>query len=653
MPNFHLQTQRDDVLRAALEHVHRRQPLLVVPAPPGSGKTHVLIRLGVLAVHARERVAVVTQTNAQADDFCRRMADEFPAISVHRFAASDAPDVDLGASVTMIRKGRELPHGPCLVVATGAKWATLRDNVDFDLTLVDESWQMKWADFMFLSRVSPRFVLIGDPGQIEPTVTIDTHRWETARRPPHRAAPEIVMADATLPTVVHELPVSTRLPHDTVAMVQCFYDFRFSSWAAEGERRLVVKKSRAKHGVDATIDRLRDGTVACLTLPTPEGGPPVQEDVELAGTVADLVRRLLERGSRVQTEDGVTDLRASDIGITATHRVMNARIQEALGDLAASVRVDTPERWQGLERDVMTRGAPPQRCHGPERLRSEHGSSLRDEQPPPRRSHPGCARSRRRDARVAPALRRPAGRPSGHHRPRTRATRGGVGLARGQRSPRRERSVTLSAQLRAHGFFFAPAGRHEGAEAAVARLGRPLLRTDVKPTATSRSLVCSRRELGPHTDHFRADFIAWECHASAPSGGATFVVDPAPVIAALGADDRQALSTARMIEHRIFADDPDARPVLHSPDRLYFTYWLAEGLTAAQRSAARRFRDALERAPRRLSRKLEPGDLLVVDNRRLLHGREAFAGPRHLTRIWITADESWEPRWLPAHGAPT
>jgi hypothetical protein len=32
---------------------------------------------------------------------------------------------------------------------------------------------------------------------------------------------------------------------------------------------------------------------------------------------------------------------------------MNARISEALGPLARRVRVDTPERWQGLERPPM------------------------------------------------------------------------------------------------------------------------------------------------------------------------------------------------------------------------------------------------------------------------------------------------------------
>ncbi len=52
---------------------------------------------------------------------------------------------------------------------------------------------MSWANFMLLGQVAPRFVLIGDPGQIPPVVTIDAARWETAPRAPHRPAPELVL----------------------------------------------------------------------------------------------------------------------------------------------------------------------------------------------------------------------------------------------------------------------------------------------------------------------------------------------------------------------------------------------------------------------------------------------------------------------------
>ena len=64
---------------------------------------------------------------------------------------------------------------------------------------------------------------------------------------------------------------------------------------------------------------------------------------------------MLERGADI--DDGAGILRplvASDIGITATHRVLNAAIQAALPDeLRPGVRVATPERWQGLQRAIM------------------------------------------------------------------------------------------------------------------------------------------------------------------------------------------------------------------------------------------------------------------------------------------------------------
>ena len=48
------------------------------------------------------------------------------------------------------------------------------------------------------------------------------------------------------------------------------------------------------------------------------------------------------------------DLDPSDIGIVSTHRTMNTRLHHELPTaLQHIVRVDTPERWQGLEKKVM------------------------------------------------------------------------------------------------------------------------------------------------------------------------------------------------------------------------------------------------------------------------------------------------------------
>jgi hypothetical protein len=354
MPQDHLEPQRRAVLSALLEHVEQRRPLLILKAPPGSGKTYVTLRAIALAAHRRQRVAVATPTNAQADDLCSRMAEDFPRVPVIRYASGKRTLALLGKSVTWARAAKELPPGPCVVVGTTAKWASSTVENPYDFLFIDEAWQTAWADFMTLSPVAPRFVLVGDPGQIPPVVAIDVARWQTSRRPPHAPAPQVILRDRSLVATVLSLPVTTRLPHDTAAMVRAFYDFHFDSWAAPGERRLDVGGPRdSARGIDGAIERLRSGSVAALTLPTPESGPPLEEDVELAETAAGVARRIVERGATIVSEAGTRPLEPKDIGLTATHRVMNTRIADALGDLAGDVRVDTPERWQGLERQVM------------------------------------------------------------------------------------------------------------------------------------------------------------------------------------------------------------------------------------------------------------------------------------------------------------
>lgn len=348
-----LAAARRDLLRAVLSHVESRRRLVVVKAPPGSGKTHLLLRIIALLSHLGLRVAVATQTNHQADDLCRRLAKEFSRVRGVRFAASDHDPGHLGTSIAVIHNGAELPAGPCVSVATTSKWASTDAPPEHDMLLVDEAWQMTWAEFMLLSPLASRFVLVGDPGQIEPTVTVPCERWETAPRPPHRAAPEVILRDGNLPCVVCALPVSTRLPHDTAALLAGFYDFPFESWAEPGARSVAVGSVRSRvAGVDDAIERLATGSVVLLKLPTPDAGVS-EDDRALAKAAADVVRRLLARDA-VATMDGErVRLSAEDIGMVATHRVMNGRLTEALGPLAAKVRVDTPERWQGLERKVM------------------------------------------------------------------------------------------------------------------------------------------------------------------------------------------------------------------------------------------------------------------------------------------------------------
>lgn len=324
--------------------------LAVVKAPPGSGKTFTLIEVLSVLVEQGQRIAVAAQTNSQADDICLRLARDHPAIAAARFSSKgNKPGPTFPSSIPWILDKTALPTGAGVIVTTTAKWSLTDIAVPFDLLAIDEAWQMSWADLMQCASIAENFLMIGDPGQIPPVVTIDVSRWETSPRAPHAAAPEIVLAEPALENLrlVRELPACRRLPHEAVAFVEPFYDFDFEAYVSPGERGVDLP-------VDSPLAGLADGRPLALTIPTPHSGAPIEVDEELADAAATVVGQLLDSGALVRDGGGVPrSLVPADIGVSSTHRVMNAALAARLSGWGPALRVDTPERWQGLERAVM------------------------------------------------------------------------------------------------------------------------------------------------------------------------------------------------------------------------------------------------------------------------------------------------------------
>lgn len=346
--------------------------IAIVKAPPGSGKTHTLVETLESGFASRQRIVIAAQTNNQVDEICQRIAGRFPDRSVVRFSSSGyQPPANMNERVVFIDKKNAVPDGPVVMVATVAKLALSKFDGDFDILFVDEAWQMAWADFLPIRHVAARYVFIGDPGQIPPTVAIDVDRWESSEHPPHRAAPTLILANPNLAGFRTELqlPTCRRLPYDSVRLVNGFYDFEFDSDAKPGERYIrPTKKAKAEtaaaEGVDRALEAMwstsRPRTTSIIQMPTPAGGLPVGTDTELARFVAAVVARLVERRCEVSTKAGETGaprtMRPIDIGVVSTHNLMNTAIQNellALSPKYGAIRVTTPERWQGLEKPVM------------------------------------------------------------------------------------------------------------------------------------------------------------------------------------------------------------------------------------------------------------------------------------------------------------
>ena len=198
----------------------------------------------------------------------------------------------------------------------------------------------------------------------------------------------------------------------------------------------------------------------------------------------------------------------------------------------------------------------------------------------------------------------------------------------------------LLQNLRERGYALLEKAGRPGLDDIIARLGEVIQVTEARNNPNTRALVTSARALDFHTDHPKADYIAWLCLEPSDSGGESILADAETAFARLSPDEQAALAEIRLFEHKVFPDDQDSRPLVSAGAdggrRFYYSFWLVEDdLPPAQGGALKRFRRAVSEC-QVAEVKLRRDDILVVDNARILHGRRAFAGgKRHLTRHWI------------------
>jgi alpha-ketoglutarate-dependent taurine dioxygenase len=183
-----------------------------------------------------------------------------------------------------------------------------------------------------------------------------------------------------------------------------------------------------------------------------------------------------------------------------------------------------------------------------------------------------------------------------------------------------------------------PQGR-ESLLTRLAEVGPIIQTTEITPRANAKAALATDKEMQLHTDHPRARWISWECVRQSSEGGYSLLKDTKPALDALTTAEREELRALSIRTHVVFSDDTGAYPVLRNDrdgsDWVYFTPWMTDG----QRSPAlQKFIQAHEATPT-LSVRLYPGESLLIDNGRMLHGRSALGGDkdRLLIRRWIAS----------------
>lgn len=169
--------------------------------------------------------------------------------------------------------------------------------------------------------------------------------------------------------------------------------------------------------------------------------------------------------------------------------------------------------------------------------------------------------------------------------------------------------------------------------------GTVVEKTHVQLDAAVRSYLCDWRPVPIHTDHPEVAFVAWFCHAQDLVDGATLLVDSRPILKQLD-DSARADLRATLLPHPAidFDSQVGASPVLSNTSHVYFAPW-ADPLRAPAKRGYLEFSAGIRGAASscQIEFRLREGDLLLIDNTRVLHGRRALDpnSPRHLSRFWI------------------
>ena len=344
----------DDAVQQILATQWADTPALILDSPPGAGKTGVAERLSVQGLALmHQRVMIATQTNEQAFDLGRRLGEGFSNLQFYMMTSKKLeipPTIASLSNVHIVHRSGDLPEGPCVVIGNGAKWSWLdADHCQFDLQIIDEAYQLPDYRFHLIAGLARRHVLIGDPGQIDPVIRAELERWRCDPSGPHVPAPSSLLERH--PNIRQmNLPVSRRLVGDSVTFVQpAFYPNM--PFVALQEARQLRFDTPGIAPMDTPLDAAaNEQTLVMVELPTLMAG---EVDLELADEMVWTIGRVLTRGASFQDEHGVQQVTPSMIGVACAHVAQVNAVRERLGPALREVFVETANRFQGLERQLM------------------------------------------------------------------------------------------------------------------------------------------------------------------------------------------------------------------------------------------------------------------------------------------------------------
>lgn len=301
-----------------------------VQGPPGTGKTQLLQAIVAQAMHAGLTIGLAAFTHTAVDNALSRVAAMDVLGEFTRIGKQDKVDLtkyDLRKIRIEFADSFSKAPASRLYAATAHSWTLSETAPQVDLLIIDEAAQVPVYFLGPLQQLGKRIICLGDHKQLPPVLKGD-----------HDAS---IAATEIFSCFTGDETPMLDIQYRMNAAIQRWPSGRFY----DGELRpdASVESRDVLSGSSSTLG------AAPLQLIGHKGGSAQHADPVEANSVANVVGQLFRESEMLQAEQ---------IGIISPHRMHNGAIIRALQssfgvEQASRIQVDTVERYQGQEREVI------------------------------------------------------------------------------------------------------------------------------------------------------------------------------------------------------------------------------------------------------------------------------------------------------------
>lgn len=329
----------------------------LIQGPPGTGKTSSVIRAltSELLATDNERVLLLAFTNRAADEICGVIEREHGPEAYLRIGSKDTSGHGrsvhgLGATLDARQLSNLIASTRCVVSTIAAMTRNLDvlEHGGFTTTIVDEASQVVEPQIIGLLASTKRFILVGDECQL-PAVIMQSQESLSVDVPPLRQLSLQSLGTSYFARLM-ECAVNYGW-HDAVGrlteqgrMHERIGSIASELWYGETLRPMLPWQTREEPWLEVddavVLDMCRDRAIR-MHVPA-HGGGPLDEAYVTAAVAARIHNAAKTSGADVS------------IGIITPFRTQINAIRTALSPMLRElITVDTVERYQGSERDVI------------------------------------------------------------------------------------------------------------------------------------------------------------------------------------------------------------------------------------------------------------------------------------------------------------